>query len=31
VTLNPEIGRFMQYIPVHYLSNEEMNIDWRNL
>ena len=27
VTLNPEIGRFMQYIPVHYLSNEEMNID----
>jgi hypothetical protein len=24
VTLNPEIGRFMYYIPVHYISSDDM-------
>lgn len=25
VTLNPEIGRFMYYIPVHYVSSDDMD------
>lgn len=27
VTLNPEIGRFMYYIPVHYISTDDMDFD----